>query len=416
MIQQTNKRILDALSSALHGEVISWADTLDEPAWAELLDLSVRHSVLPMVVDALPPAVVWSGQGSFFEKYAAQTRREILWQAAKTGEMCLLYRYLRSKGIHPLVIKGIVCRSQYPNPEHRSSVDEDLLVKPAEFQRTHEAMLEYGLNLVKEEQEPSEAFEVSYKDNLRGIYVEVHKTPFTPDSPYLDRLNDCFLGVHDRAICQQIYGVDFLTLGLEDHLLYLILHALKHFLYSGFGIRQICDIGLFSEAYYHEIDWDNLRVRLEKVEAMDFTRAVFRIVSEYLLPENHMAEYLLDWNLTGIDAEPLLADVMEGGIYGASTMSRLHSSNMTLQAASSQNSHGFRAVLYSLFPPLDAMQGRFPYLKKLPLLLPVAWLHRQLGYLWELIRHRGRSNSALTSIRVGNERIRLLEQYNIIKR
>ena len=88
---------------------------------------------------------------------------------------------------------------------------------------------------------------------------------------------------------------------------------------------------------------------------------------------------------------------------------------MTLRAASTQSGHGPSAVLYSLFPPLESMQGKYPCLKKIPVLLPAAWLHRQLGYLWELIRHRGRSNSALTSIRVGNERIRLLEQYNIIK-
>ena len=243
----------------------------------------------------------------------------------------------------------------------------------------------------------------------------MHKTPFTPDSPYLDRLNDCFLGAHDRAVTQQICGTEFLTLGPEDHLLYLLLHALKHFLYSGFGIRKICDIGLYAEAYRTEIDWDSLRARLENIGAMDFVRAIFRIAGEHLLPENRMAEYLADWDLAGVDPEPLLADVMEGGIYGSATMSRLHSSNMTLRAASTQSGHGPSAVLYSLFPPLTAMQGKFPYLEKLPALLPVAWLQRLGGYLWELIRHRGRANSALMSIRLGSERIRLLEQYNIIK-
>lgn len=256
---------------------------------------------------------------------------------------------------------------------------------------------------------------MAYQDKDKRLYIEVHKTPFTPDSPYLDRLNDCFLGAHDRAVTQQICGTEFLTLGPEDHLLYLLLHALKHFLYSGFGIRQICDIGLYAEAYRTEINWDSLRARLENIGAMDFVRAIFRIAGEQLLPESRAAKYLADWDLTGVDPEPLLADVMEGGIYGSATMSRLHSSNMTLRAASTQSGHGPSAVLYSLFPPLESMQGKYPCLKKIPVLLPAAWLHRQLGYLWELIRHRGRSNSALTSIRVGNERIRLLEQYNIIK-
>ena len=415
MIQQTDKRIFDALACALRGGTVSWTGELDADAWEQLYRCAVKHYVLPLVTDALPPDIRHAEQPGEISAFADRSKREILWQAAKTGEMCLLYRHLRSKGLHPLVMKGIVCREMYPEPEHRSSVDEDLLIKPAEYRRLHEVLLDYGLTSDVSDQNAAEQFEISYRDDSRGLYIEVHKTPFTPDSPYLDRLNDCFLGVHDRSITQRICGTDFLTLGLEDHLLYLMLHALKHFLYSGFGIRQICDIGLFAETHRHEIDWGSLRSRLKSVEAMDFVRAVFRIAGEYLLPENQMAEYLAEWDIFGVDAEPLLADVMDGGLYGAATMSRLHSSNMTLQAASSQSSQGVRAIMYSLFPPLDSMRGKFPYLKKLPVLLPFAWLQRQVGYLWELIRHRGRSNSALTSIRVGSERIRLLEKYNIIK-
>ena len=416
MIQQMNNRILNTLACALAGKKVSFTSTSDESEWEELFIQSIRHNVLPLAADAMPKAFMWSGQNDFLERCAVRTQKEILWQAQKTAELILLYRHLRSRGLHPLMMKGVICRSLYPEPEHRGSMDEDMLVKPAEFQRLHQAMLDYGLHMAREEQNPSEQFEVSYMDKDRGIYVEVHKTPFSPDSPYLDRLNDCFLGVHDRAISQQICGIDFLTLGLEDHLLYLILHALKHFLHCGFGIRQICDIGLFAEKYSDNIDWRSLRTQLENVDAMDFARAVFWIAAKNLLPDNHMAEYLADWELSGIDPEPLLADVLEGGIYGGSTMSRVHSSNMTLRAAAAQSDHGLSAVLYSQFPPLVSMQAKYPYLKRIPVLLPVAWLQRLVRYLWELIRHRGRSNSALTSIRVGNERIRLLEQYNIIKR
>ena len=56
---------------------------------------------------------------------------------------------------------------------------------------------------------------------------------------------------------------------LTDHLLYLILHALKHFLYSGFGIRQVCDIALFSERYRDEIDWSRVKTELQSVSALN---------------------------------------------------------------------------------------------------------------------------------------------------
>ena len=419
MLKQIYRLVLSTLRHVLSGTVADETVKPDAEQWKAFFHVCCSHSILALAADALPPERIaqWTAPPAerLLAAYADRARAEILSQANRTGELCLLYRYLRSKGLHPLVMKGIVCRALYPDPEHRPSTDEDLLVKPAEFQQLHQALLNYGFVLSDPGKDAATQFEVAYQDKDKRLYIEVHKTPFTPDSPYLDRLNDCFLGAHDRAVTQQICGTEFLTLGPEDHLLYLLLHALKHFLYSGFGIRQICDIGLYAEAYRTEIDWDSLRARLENIGAMDFARAVFRIAEEQLLPESRAAKYLADWDLTGVDPEPLLADVMEGGIYGSATMSRLHSSNMTLRAASTQSGHGPSAVLYSLFPPLESMQGKYPCLKKIPVLLPAAWLHRQLGYLWELIRHRGRSNSALTSIRVGNERIRLLEQYNIIK-
>ena len=403
----------------LGGKTVDKLVVLDKEQWRDFFQACYSHSITSLMADVLPPERIARElsppDDNLLMAYSRFTRAEILSQANRTGELCLLYRHLRTKGLHPLMMKGIICRSLYPDPEHRPSTDEDMLVKPAEFQQVHQALLEYGFELSNPEKDPGVQFEVAYQDKKKLLYIEVHKTPFSPDSPYLDRMNDCFLGAHERVVSQRICGTDFLTLGPEDHLLYLLLHALKHFLYSGFGIRQICDIGLYAEAYRDIIDWNSLRVRLESVDAMVFARAIFQIAREYLLAENHMAEYLKGWNLDNVDSEPLLEDVMDGGIYGAATMSRLHSSNMTLRAASMQDNNGSSAVFYSLFPPLGIMQGKCPYLKKLPILLPVAWIQRLGGYLWELVRHRGRVNSALKSVRVGNERIRLLEQYNIIR-
>ncbi len=420
MRKQIYKLVIDTMQHALRGTAADETVELDAGQWNDFFQVCCSHNIISLAADVLPPEKLARESappdGRLLAAYSSRVRAEILSQANRTGELCLLYRYLRSKGLHPLVMKGIVCRTLYPHPEHRPSTDEDLLVKPAEFHQMHQALLNYGFELSNPEKDPATQFEVAYQDKDKLLYLEVHKTPFTPDSSFLDRMNDCFLGAHDRAVTQRICGTEFLALGLEDHLLYLLLHALKHFLYSGFGIRQICDVAMFSERYWEQIGWDSLKSRLERISALDFVRAVYRIALEYLLPDSPLAGQLADWDIFGIDAEPLLADVMEGGVYGAATMSRLHSSNMTIRAVSNQNVHGLKAVLYSVFPPLEAMQSKCWYLNQLPVLLPIAWIHRLLGYLWELIRHRGRSNSALTSIRVGNERIRLLEHYNIIKR
>lgn len=41
----------------------------------------------------------------------------------------------------------------------------------------------------------------------------------------------------------------------------------------------------------------------------------------------------MDYTQERVDCMPLLVDLLEGGVYGGSTMARRHSANMTLEAA-----------------------------------------------------------------------------------
>ena len=82
------------------------------------------------------------------------------------------------------------------------------------------------------------------------------------------------------------------------------------------------------------------------------------------------------------DSEALLLDILDAGVFGSSTMERKHSSLITIRAAS--DGRGREGTLGSaIFPPAASLAGRYPYLRKWPCLLPVAWCARGLGYLKE---------------------------------
>ncbi len=406
MIQQTNKRILDALCCAINGRTVAWGADLGEADWQALCLAAANHNILPLVADALPCALP--------AQFAKQTRYDILCQAERTAELCLLLEHLQAKGLHPLVIKGMVCRALYPEPEHRPSTDEDLLVDPTEFPRLHAALLEYGMELVKPVADLRESFEVSYRDPNRRLFIEVHKALFTMDEPFMNRMNRFFRAVHSRAVTQRICGVTIRTLEPNDHILYLLLHALKHFRSSGVGIRQICDIALYSDRNRDVISWGGLRRKLSELNALDYARAVYGIADRYILSGKRMTHYLAGWEINSVDFEPMLEDVMEGGLYGTATKSRVHSAAMTTSAAARQHSSRAKALLYAVFRPRRVLKEKYRYLEKAPYLLPVAWLERLLRYCRELLRGDRRTNSPLDSIRVGSERIRLLKKYRII--
>ena len=170
-MNKTDKRLLDALRCAIHGETVSWGDSLLPAEQRELTRLAHAHSVLPLVTEAT---------GCRYEFMAALAKQLTLRQAQRTADFLLLYRELTDRGLHPLVIKGIVLRDLYPQPEQRPSVDEDLLVSDSEWPRLRDALLGCGLHI---DGEPApDAEEITFRDPERHLYLEVHRRLFAEGS------------------------------------------------------------------------------------------------------------------------------------------------------------------------------------------------------------------------------------------
>ncbi len=392
---ETRALFLDLLRCAVHGE--SFDGPLSREAAPAVARLAREHSVLPLLVEA---------GGAPLHGYAAHARRLTISQAGRTADFLLLYAFLNERGLYPAVMKGIVLRSLYPHPEQRASTDEDLLVRPEEFPLCHRALLDYGLAPVNPEEDLASSFEVSYEDKSRGLYIEVHKNAFPPDSDIYRDLNALFAGALDRCTTVTVYGQPITTLAPADHLLYLLCHAYKHFLLSGVGIRQICDIGLFAEKYADQINWTHIRQCCERVRIECFTTAAFLIMERYLgiaMPPA-FAE-------TDVDERNLLNDILTGGLYGVSDINRAHSATITRDAVLKHRQGKRRAgVFASVFLPLSSMKGRYSYLNKHPWLLPVSWVQRLFYYL----SHRGKNVDPAASARIGKERVALLREYGII--
>lgn len=385
-MQHTQQLFLEALKAALKNEQVEWNNKLEAQEWMDLFRMAEVHQILPMIYEAVyrSPA---AGQADpqILAPAKAQMVRTVIMQTQKTGEFEPLYRYLRESGICPLVVKGIVCRNIYPNPDYRISGDEDLLIRPEDFRKCHDLLREYGMQTSEQDMDAEElesVYEVPYGKKGSLIYIELHKSLFPPESEAYGDLNRFFANVHEDAIDIRIDGTDIRTMGYTDHLFYLICHSFKHFLHSGFGIRQVCDIILFANEYGDAIDWEKILRQCREIS---------------------------------VDETDMLMDLLDSGIYGNANMSRKHSSNMTLDAVAADK-NGKKAgntVLKSLFPSAKKLEGRYPYLKKHPILLPIAWTDRILKYRKETVA--GGDNAAADSVKIGNQRIELMKEYGIIK-
>ncbi len=399
---------LQAMGAALRSEEVDWNEEVTAGELLGILRLAQIHKVLPMIYQAVYRCPAARRVDPFtMQRVRRDTRQMVALQTCRTAEFLPLLERLRRAGVEPLVVKGITCRRLYPNPDHRLSADEDILIPPENFALCHQVLTEYGLTT---RNFGEDSYEVAYSGPGSSLYLEIHKSLFPGDSQAYGDMNRFFTNSRGRSV--ELAGVP--TLCPTDHMLYLLCHAFKHFLHSGFGIRQVCDMILFANAYGTQIDWLKLLDRCRQLRAEQFAAGLFRIGRRYLHLSLEDSRLPLQWQAIYVDEEPLLEDILASGVYGGSEKSRQHSSNITLQAVARQKkgARGSGGVVKSLFPSAKSLEGRYPYLKDSKLLLPVAWTDRILKYGKETAADA--ENTPGDSIRIGKERIALLRKYGVL--
>ena len=407
---------LEALKASLTNKTVTWTEPISSEEWQDIFVLSEAQKVLPLIFHAVSACPAASSiPPELFARLKERTKALIFGQAQKTIEFLQLYSRFSARGIRPLVVKGAVCRELYPIPELRISTDEDILVSASEFTQSVDLMADCGYTALREISDMDNADEIGFTKPNGASYIELHKVLFAKDSMAYGEFNKYFSDCFENAVSLNVQGVVIDTMNSSMHLFYLICHAFKHFLHSGFGLRQVCDIVMFAERYGEEIDWQKLLVQCCEIHADRFAAALFKIGKKYLTFDFVKACYPKQWQEIDIDEEELLIDLLQSGIYGGSTMSRRHSAKMTLEAAASMKNEKRvgNTVIRTAFPPAKDLEGRFPYLKGKPYLLPLAWTSRILKYQKETKRMD--NNSAAETIKIGKERIRLMKKYGIIE-
>ncbi len=390
----------------------------DGEALVAVLSLAAAHKNLPLIYEGLHTLLPMRTElpadiAACMQEYRHRTYQTVIGQTTRTLSFLQLYEALAAEGIRPLVVKGIVCRALYPKPDHRPSSDEDILIPPAQFAACDALFRARGATLRnptadRHDGVPAERGYV-FSD---GLYIELHTSFFSGDDGITtENEQRLFPDLFENTMSVTVEHTTIDTPSAQNHLLYLLLHAYKHFVHAGFGIRQVSDIALFAKHYAAALDFARLRADCASVRCAPFAAAVFCIADTYLGIPVALGEAWAPL-LAETDCMPLLVDILSGGIYGGTDGSRLHSTTLTLDAAR-RGSRKQTSVLHTLFPPRASLVGRYPYLSDKPGLLPVAWAQRIFTYAKET-RGKGEENSAKESLRIAEARLQLLAYYGII--
>ena len=409
-MEKTNLEFLSLLKSSLKNEKYD-GEKIDFEDLVYIYKMSEIHHVVPMIYNAAYNEDFFKEcDANFQAMFKSSAFRYIFSQIQRTNHFLEVYKKLSEKNIKILVFKGIIFRNMYNNPDDRISSDEDILIKKEDYEKVKEFFLSEGFEFIDKGEE------CAYFSKSTGLCIEVSTSLFSHESKAYGHLNKLFEDVFEKSIKINIDKIDILTLSHEQHLIYIVFHNMKHFLTGGFGIRQVADFSKYIETYGEYINWEKFWSDLKDLNYDTFALNLIEISLKYLgfnddkitYPDNITSfDELKNSQKYYINSESLINDILDAGVFGASTMDRKHTALMTLDAVEDKKkSNRLKAV----FPNVNYLKENYTYLQKYPILLPVAWGQRILSYL-----KKNKTSSYINTMELGKQRIELLKEYKIIK-
>lgn len=358
-----------------------------EPDWNKLIPLAHEHSVLALVACAVT--------GSENLNYPEQAKEYFLNVMRTTASVNMVRRQrimhllgeMEKAGIAVKVLKGYAVASLYAHPECRESVDADLLISPKQEKLACELFEKHGFRV---HARPSTSHHVVCQHARYGM-IELHV------KPYADLVDDAwFCGVGEEELLQEapvtIHTAEgaISALGSTDHLIFLTLHLIKHFVLGGLTIRMMLDIALLFQKNKDSINAQRYWQLMKRLRYCAFVNGVLKIMID--------CAGFCKADFPGMETpspeQPalLLNDLEQGGYMGAKQKKERYESGMAFnRQVLLKNKSEKQYRLYMLqwkiksgvkfmFPTGKQLKKMYPFLEKFPPAIPFVWLYNAVAY------------------------------------
>lgn len=396
----TEQAMLHLLDCALNGKTPD-ISRLEGANWEDMFMLAQQHKMDALLLDTLcmlpeacqpPPDVLTAWQNN--------AMLTVMGQAFIVEQLFSLLRSFDAANLRVVVLKGVVLKALYKDPDLRTMSDADLLVSEKDFDAACVHMRAQNYTVVEEE--PG----VCVFRGEDGLRVELHQRLFDKTAyGFLSRLNESSMFPIDGAVRCPVYGGDAWVLPPMQHALFMLCHMAKHMITTGFGLRQTVDLALFVKANDTVMDWDAFWHQADVLGLYGFASALLELAVIYFsLPKGIWAKGAKS---DPPAAEALLLDLLDAGVFGNRTEERQRSAAVVYRSFDAQDGDSGK-LRRALFPSATSLKAPYLYARAHRALLPVAWGHRLLRYLWQLITGKAKRSEITMGMRIADERLLLL--------
>lgn len=369
------KQLVKILSLAIRGEK-NLSNGNEEFLWKDIVTEAQAHGVKALIYSTIKNAGLLDTIDSpALNQWKKETILTGVDQINHIKKTAYVLNKFNEASIPVIVLKGLVVRDLYPNPEFRTMGDADILVHEEDLDKTRDLFSALGYT-EKEDSDEHGAHIVFIKPGCKC--VEVHWTLINDD--YFRGTKEFEESLWDNAMEVNVGGVKTLSLGIEDLALHLCTHMAVHIACGGFGLRQLCDLVLLVEKEFENINWASFMKKGRECGVEKFIIAIFMCCNK--LFEMKIPKEVVNDNIK-MDSrflDLLIQDIFNGGVFGKSDITVTLGASIAYKkedeiAVDEVNTKVIVRFIRFIFPPVEKMSDRYEYAKKNKLLTPIAWIH-----------------------------------------
>lgn len=329
--------------------------------WKQIYTLSKKHKLDMMLYcfaksQKHVPKELFKAYGDLPYAYI---QRDIVEQ----NDVDSVKRAFESFGLPIAFLKGSVLKHDYPQSYMRFMNDIDTYIDTSYRDSINKCMQSLGAKYGGED-----SGDIAY-DMPSGIHIEFHGRLL------YKKTNDGIVGYADnsRLLYDSSTGKSSLT--EEGYALNLIGHMINNLATSGLGIRFIVDLWVYRNCHKPQPDWDAVLDQLDKDGIGKVARNLIELSECWF--GNDETEYEPDME----EWSPLMREMTEyifnSNLQGGMTTSAISRACFSTNGGDIGRVHATaKAIRYGIFRSKEEYINRYPWLKKYPFLLPMAWCDR----------------------------------------
>ena len=370
-MNNAQKQFIDILSAGIRGK--SADKVYDNVEWDEVIDLADKHKVDGIIYLALRKSKLISNIGeekiSLLKQKAAITG---ITQSRHISGLSTVLNKINERNIPVIVLKGLVVREFYPQPDQRSMNDADILVHEGDVEKVKQLLIDMGYVYLEDHKASHHIALVHHK----YPFIELHWNLFKRDG-FSNELEHYERLIWRRAIKVNVGEAEVLSLSYEDLALHLCMHMAAHLAATGFGVRQLCDLVLLVEHKGDEIEWNSFIMKARMYGFEKFGKIIFLLCNKLF-----NMEVPKEINIKVVNnkkyVSALLDEIFEAGVHGKKEMANQYATQDAFNFEEKDSNATLGAInryFRFIFPKIDDMSDKYSYAKKVKILAPIAWIH-----------------------------------------